>query len=211
MYIRYHGHACFEIGDGKKIVFDPHDGTSIGLPKPDLSADVVFITHEHFDHNAVNVVKGNFSTIRVANSGTVDGIRYESLIQYHDDVMGKKRGEMRVYKVYVDGISFTHVGDLGHIPDKKGMDFLKGSDFLFLPVGSVYTINGDQAAEIIKTVKPKVAVPMHFYIPGSELKLEKIDRFLKNFSPSIVKYLGKKKEFKKDDLPKETEIWVFSQ
>ncbi|MGC8565823.1 MAG: MBL fold metallo-hydrolase [Thermoplasmata archaeon] len=210
MYIRYHGHACFEIGDSKKIVFDPHDGASIGLPRPDASADVVFITHEHFDHNAVQVVKGSFSIIREQKSGVEKGIRYESIKQYHDDARGSKRGDMRVYKVYLDNVSFTHVGDLGHIPDNNGLNFLKGSDFLFLPVGSVYTINGDQAAEIVKSVKPRVAVPMHFYIPRSDLKLEKVDRFLKNFDSSIIKNVGKVKEFKKEDLPKETEIWVFS-
>lgn len=210
MYIKYHGHACFEIGNGKKIVFDPHDGISIGLPRPDPKADVVFITHEHFDHNAIDVVNGKFTIVREANNGIVDGVKYESIIQYHDDAKGKKRGEMRIYKVIVDGLSFIHVGDLGHIPEPKALDFMKNADFIFLPVGSVYTINGDQAAEIVKKTNPKVAVPMHFHIPNSELKLEKIDRFLKNFNIDQIKQVGKIKEFTKDDLPEKTEIWVFS-
>ncbi|MDP8011224.1 MAG: MBL fold metallo-hydrolase [Thermoplasmata archaeon] len=210
MYIKYHGHACFEIGNNKKIVFDPHDGTSIGLPKPDPVADAVFITHEHFDHNAINVVKGKFSIVREANSGIVNGIKYDAVTQYHDDLKGKKRGEVKIYKVFLDGLSFTHVGDLGHIPDEKALDLIKGSDFLFLPVGSVYTIDGNQAAEIVKITRPRVAVPMHFYIPGSELKLEKIDKFISHFDKNQIKEVGKIKEFSKDDLKNNTEIWVFS-
>ncbi|MGC8663061.1 MAG: MBL fold metallo-hydrolase [Thermoplasmata archaeon] len=210
MYIKYHGHACFEIGDSKKFVFDPHDGTSIGLPRPEPMGEVVFITHEHFDHNATQVVKGNFTTVREAKSGTVSGIKYESIIQYHDDMKGKKRGEIRIYKVFLDGISFTHLSDLGHIPEKNALEFLKGTDFLFIPVGSIYTINGDQAADIVSMIKPKVAIPMHFYIQGSQLKLDKVDKFLSHFEKNKIKSVGKIKDFNKNDLPSNTDIWLFS-
>ncbi|UCF09255.1 MAG: MBL fold metallo-hydrolase, partial [Thermoplasmata archaeon] len=53
--IRWHGHACFEIGDGTTIVTDPHDGKSIGIKPPNTKADVVLISHDHFDHNCLRV------------------------------------------------------------------------------------------------------------------------------------------------------------
>ncbi|MEM4503207.1 MAG: MBL fold metallo-hydrolase, partial [Ignisphaera sp.] len=56
--VRWHGHACFEIvaSNGVVIVIDPHDGKSLGLKTPQVLADIVLITHEHFDHNAYAVV-----------------------------------------------------------------------------------------------------------------------------------------------------------
>ncbi len=210
MYIKYHGHACFEIGNSKKIVFDPHDGKSIGLPVPNPVADVVFITHDHFDHNAISVVKGNFKTIKNGGNGEIYGIKYESILEFHDPDMGRERGTINIYKVYLDGLSFVHVGDLGHIPDKKALDFMKNVDFIFIPVGSVYTIDGNQAYEIVKSINPKVAVPMHYSKGKSKLGLETYDKFLSNFNKDSIKFVGKQKEFNKDEISgKNTEIWVF--
>ncbi|MGC8584836.1 MAG: MBL fold metallo-hydrolase [Thermoplasmata archaeon] len=210
MYIKYHGHACFEIGNGKRVVFDPHDGKSIGLPVPNPTADLVFITHEHFDHNATSVVRGNFKIIRKPESGEVDGIRYDSITEYHDNDMGRQRGTVNIYKVYVENLSFVHVGDLGHMPDEKTVKFMKNADFIFLPVGSVYTINGDQAAEVVGLTNPRVAVPMHYSTEKSKLGLESYDRFLKHFNKDQVKFVGKEKKFSKEEInSNKTEIWVF--
>ena len=52
MRIRWHGHSCFEISDGKTtIVTDPHDGRSLGIRPPSVSADIVLISHDHSDHS----------------------------------------------------------------------------------------------------------------------------------------------------------------
>ena len=66
MKIRWHGHACFEISDGKTIVTDPHDGKSIGIAPPVVKADIVLVSHDHFDHNCARIVKGE--NIKVVNT-----------------------------------------------------------------------------------------------------------------------------------------------
>ena len=59
MRVRWHGHSCFEFWDANTtVVVDPHDGRSIGIKPPAVSADVVLVTHNHYDHNAVRVVHG---------------------------------------------------------------------------------------------------------------------------------------------------------
>ena len=73
MRIRWHGHSCFEIENKQVIVTDPHDGKSIGIRQPNLEADIVLVSHDHFDHNAVRLVKkSNTKVIKDAEERTID-------------------------------------------------------------------------------------------------------------------------------------------
>ena len=68
VFIKWHGHACFEVKiDEKTLAFDPHDGVSLGIPTPSFKADIILVSHDHFDHNAVNVVKKPDSIVIKAN------------------------------------------------------------------------------------------------------------------------------------------------
>ncbi|MGB9814646.1 MAG: MBL fold metallo-hydrolase [Thermoplasmata archaeon] len=209
-YIKYHGHSCFEVGGSLVILFDPHDGKSIGLPVPDARADFVFITHEHFDHNAVHVVRGLPKVVRDDCNGSFKNLKYQCVRDYHDESGGAERGMVRIFRVELDGISFAHLGDLGRIPDREKIDFIKNVDFLFIPVGSVYTIDSFKAFEIVKMVEPRITVPMHFSTKGLKLNLEPVENFLKHFEKEKVKKQGREKRFNRDELPKEKEVWVFS-
>ena len=61
MRIKWHGHACFEINTGDTtIVLDPHDGKSLGIKTPSATADLVLMSHDHYDHNASRSIQGNF-------------------------------------------------------------------------------------------------------------------------------------------------------
>ena len=88
MRVRWHGHSCFEFGDGDiTVVVDPHDGRSIGIKPPAVSADVVLMTHNHYDHNAVRVVKGNHKDFMMT-LGDFDacGLRVTGFPSFHDRV-----------------------------------------------------------------------------------------------------------------------------
>lgn len=209
-YIKYHGHSCFEVGGSLVILFDPHDGKSIGLPVPETKADIVFVSHEHFDHNAVHVVRGLPKVVREDSSGTIKNIKYQCVREYHDEKGGTERGEIRIFKVEMDGITFAHLGDLGRFPDRNTLDFLKNTDFIFIPVGSVYTIDSSKAYEIVRETTPRVAVPMHYSSKNLKLKLEPVDNFLKYFEREKVKFVGREKKFTREEIPAEGQVWVFS-
>lgn len=64
MLIRWHGHACFTIESaGKTLLTDPFD-SSVGYAIPDIEPDIVTESHQHFDHNAHHLLKGNFNLIK---------------------------------------------------------------------------------------------------------------------------------------------------
>ena len=212
MRIRWHGHSCFEIDGSVTVVTDPHDGKSIGLPKPQVKADVVLVSHEHFDHNATGVVARPDTSIVVDPIMTVEkGVRIEGFRAAHDQEGGAKRGRVTVFRFELDGFSFCHLGDIGHLLDDAHIEKIAPVDFLFVPVGDVFTIGPQAAKETVGRIGPKVAVPMHYRVPGLGLSIKPVQDFLNQCKSSPIVKVGNEVEFSADDMSSEgTEIWVFS-
>ncbi len=211
MMIRWHGHSCFEIEGSSTIVIDPHDGRSLGIPTPSVRGDLVLITHDHFDHNASRVVRGSPEVIKsMVGRMNRNGARIEGIKEYHDDSEGSKRGEISIYRIEMEGITLVHMGDIGHVPDESVIRRLKGCDVLFIPVGSVFTVGAEDAWEICEKIGPRVIVPMHYRIGGLSLSIKPLNGFLDRVPAERVCRIGNSIDFEKEDLPEDTEMWVFS-
>lgn len=210
--MRWHGHSCFEIAGSVNVVTDPHDGASIGLPPPRAKADLVLISHNHFDHNCVSAVsREDSSKIAEAVMTVEKGVRVEGITADHDAEGGRKRGKITIFKFELDGVSFCHLGDLGHSLDDTIVDRIGPVDVLFVPVGGTFTIGPHEAKQVVNALAPKVAVPMHYRVPGLSISLLPVQRFLEEVKGSRVVQVGNEMEFVSDDLPEGgTEIWVFS-
>jgi len=208
--IRWHGHSCFEFSNEKSLVIDPHDGVSIGIAPPKARADIVLITHDHFDHNQARVVEKP-DTIVVRESKRIDDIDITSIKAYHDKEGGKKRGEINMYLVRYDFLKFLHVGDLGHLLDEETIKKIGKIDMLFLPVGGVFTIDAEEAYEIANKIDTRVIVPMHYKIEGLSLPIDRIDKFLEIASQSYpIRHVANEIEIEKEDIPETKEVWVFT-
>ncbi len=194
MIIGWCGHACVYVkaGNGKVIVIDPHDGLSIGLEKPRIKGEVILVTHDHFDHNAVDIVSKEDSRIFKEFRGLVDlgWVRIEGYKSFHDKFMGKRRGENTVYIISVEGYRIAHLGDLGEYPLRKELhEKLMGLDLLITPIGGVYTISPDEAWELITSLRPRNAMPVHYWVPGLILPLYRLEDFLVHVKKYNVKRL----------------------
>jgi L-ascorbate metabolism protein UlaG (beta-lactamase superfamily) len=210
--IRWHGHACFEVDGSVQVVTDPHDGKSIGIAPPKAKADLVLVSHDHFDHNCSRLVRKQDASVLSQPVMTVEqGVRVEGLRAYHDEVQGAKRGEMTLFKFELDGTTFCHLGDLGHEVDQDLADRIGHVDFLFVPVGDVFTIGPDAAKKAIDRIGPKVAIPMHYRTAGLSLSIRPVQDFLALCDQEQVVKVGNEIDFSEEDLPKSgTEIWLFS-
>ncbi|HRU11850.1 MAG TPA: MBL fold metallo-hydrolase [Methanomassiliicoccales archaeon] len=204
-------HSCFGVGDEVTVVIDPHDGRSIGVKPPQLRADLVLISHDHFDHNAIRVVKGDYTVIRDVSPRTVKGVAIRGLTAFHDDVGGERRGKVNIFHFTVNGVRFCHLSDLGHMLTPAQVQELGEVDVLFVPVGGVFTIDGAQAQRLVRAIGPKVAVPMHFRVGGLSMSIQNADAYLKGLPEESVVRVGNEVEFEAEDLPERTEHWVFSQ
>lgn len=213
MRIRWHGHACFEVAGSSVVVTDPHDGKSIGIKPPRASADVVLISHDHFDHNCARMVKGSDTAVIDQPIMTVEkGVRVEGVEAFHDDQEGAKRGTVNLYRFEMDGFSFCHLGDLGHALDDAQKDRLHRVDFLFVPVGDVFTIGPETARKVIEQVEPRIAIPMHYRTAGLSLSIRPLQDFLDVMGDTPVSRVGNEIDFSGEDLhDAKTEIWVFSE
>ena len=154
--ITWVGHACFKIEkDGFAVVTDPYeDGSVPGLLPVCENANLVIASHEHGDHNARQLV--------TVEEKADCPFTITQIATWHDEVQGAERGPNTIHILEAAGLRIAHLGDLGCDLEEAQIAQLKGLDVCMIPVGGFYTIDGLQAAELVKMLQPKVAIPMHF-------------------------------------------------
>lgn len=171
MRIKWLGHSAFLLtGDSARVVLDPYQqppaGRSIRFDYPpiDVEADLVLISHEHFDHNGADLVRGD-PEVLPARAGTFDSPIGEvvGVASEHDPRAGTQRGPNTVFCFTLDGLRCCHMGDFGQPALRPEQREAIGSiDVLFVPVGGGPTLDGPQAAAVVEELAPSLAVPMHF-------------------------------------------------
>jgi len=210
MKIKYLGHAAFVITSdrGVRIITDPY-GTSPDLTYGEIrtTADVVTVSHDHFDHCNVAAVGGNPQVMRRAGVSTAKGIKFKGIISYHDDEGGRMRGNNIIFCFEVDGVKVCHLGDLGHRLDDKQKAEIGSVDILLIPVGGYYTIDAKTATEVCDQLKPGVIIPMHYRTDKGLPNIAGVDEFLRG--KAKVKWLDTSQvEFKAGGLPDAGQIIV---
>ena len=173
------GHSTFLLQNeaGNRLLTDPVD-EKCGYAFAPVHADVVTVSHEHHDHNALERVLGDPAVKRTCTKETLAGFAIRGFFSYHDEARGRLRGTNTIFLIEADGQRFVHCGDLGHVPDDDTLAALSGCDVLFVPVGGVYTVDGKTAWEFTKRVAPKTVVPMHYQTPVLTFALDPVDVFL---------------------------------
>jgi L-ascorbate metabolism protein UlaG (beta-lactamase superfamily) len=210
MKVKYLGHAAFVVisDSGLKIITDPY-GTSPDLTYGEIneSADVVTVSHDHFDHCNVASVGGNPQVLRRAESSTVEGVRFKGIISYHDDEGGRMKGNNIIFCFEVDRVKVCHLGDLGHLLDDKQRAEIGRVDILLVPVGGYFTIDAKTATEVCDQLKPRVIIPMHYRTNKSFPNIAGVEEFLRG--KDNVKWLDTSQvEFKAGELPDAGQIIV---
>mgnify|MGYP001560855352 CR=1 FL=1 len=168
-----------------KLVVDPY-GEATGLSLPSMEADVVLITHDHEDHNNKKGVRparaGGGEPFIISNPGEyeVKGVFVQGIPSFHDDVLGKERGQNTIYTLKGEGIRVCHLGDFGQKElTPLQLESIGDVDILLIPVGGVYTINGKEAQKVISQLEPKIVIPMHYALPKLKYKLNPVEDFLR--------------------------------
>jgi len=210
LQIRWHGHACWEVTNDLTVVTDPHDGRSIGIPAPNVTGDIILVSHDHYDHNSVkSVEKEKSKVITDSRKRTISEIEIKGIDSFHDESKGSKRGSNIIFRFVIDGIKFCHLGDLGHELDEETVEKIGDIDILFIPVGGTFTLDSKKSWKVINKIKPKIAIPMHYKIGGLSLPIADIEPFLNKAKHKII-HVGNEIDIEKEDLPDEPEIWTFT-
>lgn len=180
MEITWLGHSCFRLrGKDVTIITDPFAkevGYSLGRPQ----ADIVTISHDHFDHNNARGVTGDPKVLKGPGEYEIKNVFVKGVATFHDAEAGKSRGRNTVYSMTLDDVVLCHLGDLGHPLTQAQAEEIERVDVLMIPVGGVYTINATQAAEVVSLLEPKIVIPMHYQTEVLTLRqpLDAVDKFL---------------------------------
>ena len=162
------GHSCFRIEEGGySIVIDPYDDNYVpGLKPVRESAQAVYASHEHGDHNARN-------RVTLVPGGT-DPFTVTKIETYHDPEQGALRGRNTIHIFSAGGRRIAHFGDLGCELSKGQLEQLRGLDVAMIPVGGFYTIDAAQAADLAAQIRPAYVIPMHFRAENNKFGFDKI-------------------------------------
>ena len=208
--VRWWGQAMVSIETywNLHVVIDPYSA-KIGYENPNVTGNLVLVSHEHGDHNNVELVGGEPIVVRgldeAGNVRTIDqvldclpneataswrdvrqrvartqhAIQVTSIPAWHDDTEGRQRGANTLFLIEVDGVRIVHCGDLGQpaLTDKQ-LAALGEVDVLLIPVGGVYTVDGTQAADIVRQVRARIVVPIHYKTPNLVYDLQPVQGFL---------------------------------
>ena len=194
-------HSSIRINKEKTIYIDPFK-----IEKNYNDADIVFITHDHYDHyseedidkvineNTIIIIpeelltkllrkginKNAIITVEPNEKYMVQGIKFETIPAYNTNkTFHPKENDWVGYIITLDDIRYYIAGDTDITEENRKVK----CDVAFVPVGGTYTIDFKEAAQLINEIQPKIAVPIHY---GSVVgtKQDATD-FIKLLHPSI--------------------------
>jgi L-ascorbate metabolism protein UlaG (beta-lactamase superfamily) len=182
MKIKWFGQSCFLLtsSDGVKILTDPFN-KKLGYKLPEVEANIVTTSHNHFDHNYIEVVRGEYTHINEPQAFIKDNIEVIGIETFHDKTGGSKRGKNIIFKFNIDGINVCHCGDLGHVLTPDQINKIGKVDILLIPVGGTFTIDAMDAVKVMGQLKPTITIPMHYRTKALGvfgLSFGKVDKFL---------------------------------
>ncbi|MBI3333202.1 MAG: MBL fold metallo-hydrolase [Candidatus Omnitrophica bacterium] len=200
------GHASFRLArGGVTIYFDPWQ-----IPTAPHDADLILITHPHFDHlspadvlkvakpdTAIVTVEGCRAklkmagvpgTIQVVKPGdklTVKGVPIEAVPAYNrTKTFHLKENRWVGFVVEVDQTRIYHAGDTDLIPEMKGIQ----ADVALLPVSGTYVMTAEEAAQAAKLISAKVVVPMHYgSIVGTAADAQRFQKLCEGLIVEVLK------------------------
>lgn len=173
-------HSSIKFSDNIKIYFDPYE-----INENNNNADIIFITHSHYDHYSENdikkiynaktkfiipkdlekellnlgIKKENIVTVAPNNNYNVLDISFKTIPAYNiNKPFHPKENNWIGYLINYNNFTYYIAGDTDITEDNK----LIKCDVAFLPIGGKYTMNYKEAAELTNIIKPKIVVPIHY-------------------------------------------------
>jgi len=186
--IEKYTHDTFVLRGSKVVYLDPYK-----LPDNAPPADIICVTHEHFDHFSINDIKRlssagsylvaakeiegklkgvNFGHVELVTPGRqieIEGVMIKALPAYNIDKEFHPKDDEKVgYLITLDGVKVYHAGDSDFIPEMAQLAD-EHIDVALLPVSGTYVMDWAEAVRAVEAIKPKLAIPMHYgEIVGSE-------------------------------------------
>ncbi|GAB4327858.1 MAG: MBL fold metallo-hydrolase [Dehalococcoidia bacterium] len=175
MEITYLGRTCFRLkGREATVITDPcppESGYRLGKP----TADIVTLSRR--DDPAYSWVEG------VAGEPLVfDAPGEYEVKNVLVSGIGTRRADGTrnvMFVVEIDGIRIVHAGLPDSVPTGAILEQLNDVDVLLMPVGGGISLGSAAASDLMETIDPHIAIPMHYRTPVERLELDFLDKFLR--------------------------------
>ena len=211
MKIEYLGHSSFKITHkGGVVITDPFSPSYVGLPFKKTEANLLLSSHAHEDHNYLENITGEPFVISAPGEYEVGGVKVRGFSSFHDDKEGKERGRNTIYTFEVEGVTFCHLGDLGHSLSEATAEELPDLGVLFVPVGGIFTIDASTASKVVAQLEPSYIIPMHYRVEGMSKgfsELAPVKTFLEEMGVEDQEEVAKL-EVSSTALPEEPQVVV---
>jgi len=214
--IKWLGNSCFLVtsAGGKRILIDPFSRRwaredRYGLREPRIAADIVLVTHEDSDHNALDIVPGSFFVVRgdLAEQ-EIFGVKVTAFSTFHGVVNGTIVKDNTVFVFTVDGRRFCHMGDFFAYKHRSQPELHKDIDVLMVPIGGRFSLDWGGAWEVIENTSPKIAIPMHYDEFGYRGDVLSVDGFVKG-RENVTTLNGSTLELTPEVLKGSKRVFVF--
>ncbi len=209
--VQWFGHSYFRLTSkaGTHIATDP---LGPGMyPTPAIRAHAVTVGREHRNHNSVEIVGGNPAILRGL---TEFGVEWRHVTTKVRDVVIRS---IPVYQVgpngeRMKGAAFTfefgrlcaaHLGDLGGELTSRQRKEIGMIDVLLIPIGGRYTMGPEVARKVLRQIRPRVAIPMHYWDREDLLMV-----FLRGLR--YRRHNGSLIQFSRESLPRQMTVIVLS-
>jgi L-ascorbate metabolism protein UlaG (beta-lactamase superfamily) len=172
--VRWYGQSAFLLSGEQSVFIDPFGNMGEAIAARGLTfdypaitgvePDVLLVTHEHMDHNVIEVIDGEPHLLR-STAGRLESPIGEvvAISSEHDDVAGTARGPNTIFRFALGGLAWCHLGDLGQPALRPEQRAAIGEvDVLFVPVGGGPTLGGEGAAAVVRDIAPRLVFPMHY-------------------------------------------------
>lgn len=192
----YYGHASIGIEAlGKHIYVDPVGESIDWAGEP--AADLVLVTHEHYDHldkDAVKALTGKEDGFTKMEVGPVlepfEKISVEAVPAYNisPDQLNfhpKERGDVG----YIITIAGCRIYVSGDTEDNEDVLSIKDIDFAFICCNKPFTMTVEQCARVVKAIRPKVFIPYHYGGTDITTDIDALQNAVKDVTEVLVRPL----------------------
>jgi len=180
MEITWYGLTCFRLSERgmANVVTDPCP-PEVGLTFPKPRAEIITVSYDDPSCRYTSGVRGPSRVIDGPGEYEIGGVFVTGLSTFADNKKGAERGQNTIFTFDFEGLTVCHLGLLGHVPPQSQVESLGSVDVLLVPVGGSGSLTPARASEVISLFEPGIVVPMYYKVPGLELSLGTLNRFLK--------------------------------
>jgi len=160
----FQGHGSFRLVTAKGIVIyvDPFAGSGYDLP-----ADIILVTHQHYDHNQIKKVTKKKDCVIIQNFNAIKKGKYQIFKIKDVEITAQpaynknhRQNECVGYLIYFDDLKVYAAGDTSKTTNMANFSELH-LDYALLPIDGIYNMGPAEATECADLINAKYTIPIH--------------------------------------------------